>query len=217
MFQKLVILLAAASTIVVAAPTPESHDTEIPLCAPELYCKGAKDTNPDNLCGDWRLGPAQLPDPNVFNVTAGYNPFPGLCPSAFLFSWYNDTAPRPGFIYPQQDGFLIYKNNQTDKTTLILDVGLEIDRFGGENGTFLAPYLSPYSERALPPSNLATTDPKFPFNYHAYRVTKPLSVEAGTIAPWFGQEGGGIQYKTAQTVYQLKELGFLEEFAVQVV
>ena len=31
--------------------------------------------------------------------------------------------------------------------------------------------------------------------YHKYKVTKDLPVRKGIIQAWFGQPGGGIQYK----------------------
>lgn len=32
-------------------------------------------------------------------------------------------------------------------------------------------------------------------SYNKYEVLKELPVKQGTIAPWFGQPGGGIQYQ----------------------
>lgn len=50
----------------------------------------------------------------------------------------------------------------------------------------------------------------FPYNYHVYRVTRPLLVRAGPIAPWFGQPGQGVQYETAENVTTLVALDFLK-------
>ena len=33
-----------------------------------------------------------------------------------------------------------------------------------------------------------------PSNYHAYCVQNAFDVDAGAIAPWFGQPGRGMQY-----------------------
>ena len=46
-----------------------------------------------------------------------------------------------------------------------------------------------YSSRA------ADFDPAFTCNYHLYRVVKPFNVEAGPIAPGFGQRGLGLQFQ----------------------
>jgi hypothetical protein len=58
-----------------------------------------------------------------------------------------------------------------------LPVGLLMDRFGSEYGTFLAPADSPYSQRSLPPQNLDTpeTSPTYPYNYHVYKVKDFIS------------------------------------------
>src|SRR6185312_14650352 len=72
--------------------------------------------------------------------------------------------------------------------------GQDIDRYGSEYGSFLAPEFSPYFSRAIPPSNLDSTPPAG-CNYHDYRVLKPFAVDAGPVAPWFAQPGLGLQYQ----------------------
>ena len=48
--------------------------------------------------------------------------------------------------------------------------------------------------------------------YHVYRVIKPIeNVEAGRIAPAFGEWGGGIQDHLPTNVKKLIENGYLEE------
>jgi hypothetical protein len=71
-----------------------------------------------------------------------------------------------------------------------------LDRFGAETGTFLAPALTAYGKRALPPMNLDTFNAAAHYNYHLYKVVRPFTVDAGPIAPWFGQMGKGLQYVT---------------------
>jgi hypothetical protein len=48
-------------------------------------------------------------------------------------------------------------------------------------------------------------------NYHVYKVIKPLPVSSGKATKWFGETGGGRQYKTAHTVKWLLENGYLAE------
>jgi Tuberculosis necrotizing toxin len=71
--------------------------------------------------------------------------------------------------------------------------GLVVDLFGQESGTRLFPEGTPFKQRSLPPSVLTTTDRRYPFNYHRYRIAKPFRVRAGIVPPAFGQPGGGIQ------------------------
>jgi hypothetical protein len=42
-------------------------------------------------------------------------------------------------------------------------------------------------------------------------VLKPLPVQAGTVAPAFGQLGMGTQHRTGMTLDELVEQGFLRE------
>ena len=51
-----------------------------------------------------------------------------------------------------------------------------------------------------------------PNAYHVYRVIKPIeNVEAGRIAPAFGEWGGGIQYRLPSNIDKLIKNGYLEE------
>ena len=61
---------------------------------------------------------------------------------------------------------------------------MRLDRFGSEYGAFLSPAGAPYSQRALPPSNLdtPTSDLSYPYNYHVYEVVQPFTVLSGPIA-----------------------------------
>ncbi|GLY92147.1 TNT domain-containing protein [Actinoallomurus iriomotensis] len=80
-------------------------------------------------------------------------------------------------------------------TPYMLDTGLVVDQFGQESGTYLYPDGMPFPQRSLPPSVLATSDPRFPNNYHRYQVAQPFRVRAGIVAPAFEQPGGGVQFR----------------------
>lgn len=72
--------------------------------------------------------------------------------------------------------------------------GTILDRVGHPGGKWLAPEGADYGERALPPSSLEK-------DYYRYRVNadNPLppgwTIEESRVAPWFGQPGGGLQYR----------------------
>ena len=85
--------------------------------------------------------------------------------------------------------------------------GTIVDRFGYPGGSYISPYGTPYTSRALAPDSLDKP-------YYVYRVLKPFPVEAGTIAPWFNMPGGGIQYKLTQSVQWYKDMGYLEEIII---
>ncbi|MDO6409913.1 glycohydrolase toxin TNT-related protein [Pantoea phytobeneficialis] len=92
------------------------------------------------------------------------------------------------------------------KTTI--PVGTTLDRYGDSNGSFLAPKDTPYEQCALAPGSQAN-------GYHEYEVIKPLPAIQGTIAPAFGQVGGGTQILPNMTervnVQWLIDNGYLKE------
>lgn len=101
--------------------------------------------------------------------------------------YYNQTTGEP--IWPGQngdpniDGFLNGKYEDTK-----LRPGEQIDRYGGNNGTFFGDEGTSIPERAM--------DPNSDFSkYNKYVVAREMPVRKGKIAPWFDQPGGGIQYQ----------------------
>jgi hypothetical protein len=96
-------------------------------------------------------------------------------------------APRTGTAlqtyWPPNRGFL--ETPVTEK----LGVGTRIDRYGDDTGTFFAPQGTPYWMRSLP-AWIADTKP-----YNVYEVIRPIEVQSGKAAPWFGQFGQGTQYE----------------------
>jgi Tuberculosis necrotizing toxin len=98
--------------------------------------------------------------------------------------------------WPPNDGCAGVESTET------LQPGTIIDRYGSENGSYFASPGTPYAARAL------SYDPaKSPYN--AYVVRKPLEVEECTTAPWFGEPGGGIQFKAAEPALRLKSEGII--------
>jgi hypothetical protein len=99
--------------------------------------------------------------------------------------------------YPPNRGFAATPVTET------LQPGTLIDRFGLERGTFVAPSGTPVPMRALPPGVADAP-------YNVYRVVKPIDVQAGKSATWFGQPGGGTQYELPSRVADLLKSGHLE-------
>ncbi|NJQ02357.1 glycohydrolase toxin TNT-related protein [Streptomyces zingiberis] len=158
--------------------------------------------------GDWRLGPKNLPQHGpLARMLRGYERLDGYTPASFLACYWNDAT--AGWWYPSPDGWVLI-NGVPLKVQVELEPGQKVDLFGSGFGNFLAPAGTPFAQRALPPSNLNTLDPAYPFGYHLYEVVEPFTVEAGPARAWFGQPGGGIQYRTAQTIPQLVTAGKLK-------
>ena len=87
---------------------------------------------------------------------------------------------------------------------LTLANGTKIDRYGSNNGGFLSPEGTPFDQRALPNNSVNS-------KFQTFVVVKPLPVNSGKIAPWFGKPGGGTQYQLKDTnVKKLIEDGYLE-------
>lgn len=101
--------------------------------------------------------------------------------------YYNQTTGEP--IWPGQngdpniDGFLNGKYEDTK-----LRPGEQIDRYGGNNGTFFGDEGTSIPEMAMAPNSDFS-------KYNKYVVAREMPVRKGKIAPWFDQPGGGIQYQ----------------------
>lgn len=95
-----------------------------------------------------------------------------------------------------------------------LPAGTKIDRYGSEWGGWLSPEGTPLTERALPLDTLATKE------YKQYVTSgNPLpagwKIESSEVASWFGEKGGGIQYRILNekgetgSVQELIRVGYL--------
>ena len=107
--------------------------------------------------------------------------------------------------YPPNDGAVSTINRTMKK-------GERFDRFGGreiggqvlDGGSYGGKVGTPYEKRALPKGS--DTRP-----YRVFEVTKDIpNVKEGKIIPWFGQEGGGIQYKLPGSIDDLIQGGFIK-------
>ena len=112
-----------------------------------------------------------------------------------------------GTKYYNQDGSPIWPENRGfdgKPSATILQPGTKVDRFGYDSGTFVSPVGTPYTNRSLP----IGTDKK---PYTVFEILKPVEVQAGKIAPWFGEKGGGIQYEFSSPISELIDLEILRK------
>ncbi|GAA2914803.1 hypothetical protein GCM10010517_81150 [Streptosporangium fragile] len=199
--------LAVAISIVAAAltgltgPAPAGASAHPPAAPPPAVTDPPAQyqvCGPPYIDNDPNLGPKYLPKTGpLAEILKGYVPLNGLRPHQFVDRYW-DTAAN-GWRYPPDYGFAHsggYINGKPIVRTVTLYVGLRLDRFGSERGSFLAPLGASYIGRALPPSNLNTFAgaPQYVCNYHAYEVVKEFKVDAGPAAPAFQQAGRGTQY-----------------------
>ena len=151
-----------------------------------------------------KYAPAMIDDVAAFENAAAQNAAEINLPEDALIVRDTKYLDESGHVdypkYAPDNGFVAgTKHIET------LDVGALIDRYGGPGGDFTAPKGTPYKMRSLPYYKNQNV-------YHVYRVIKPIeNVEAGRIAPAFGERGGGIQYRLPTNIKELTENGYLEE------
>ena len=207
----LALVLAAAGLAAAAVPASASAAVRAAVSTGAASTAGTSVTsaaNPTDSCssdffdGDPRLGPNTLPEwgPVGFELL-GYRRTGNLAASQFLATYYNPAANggSGGWNYPPDNGYVIAPNGQPLEFHLTLPPGTDMDRFGSEYGSFLAPAGLPYAARSIPPQSL-DSNPAATCNYHDYQVLKPFTVDAGPIAAWFAQPGGGLQYQLDSTL-----------------
>ena len=103
-------------------------------------------------------------------------------------------------IYPLNDGFV----GEPEKVTLKAESML-VDRYGSGKGYYLSSKEVTFKERALP----RTTKRE---EYTIFDVKKDIQdVLSGVAAAWFGEPGGGVQYKLSTRIDILVREGYLEE------
>ena len=102
-------------------------------------------------------------------------------------------------IYPPNNGAV----GKEEKTTL--PKGMIISRYGNNYGRYVSPDGTTIEERAL------AKDARIQNELHRFELAKDVECIKGAIAPWFGQAGGGIQYKFSKTIDQLIKEGVLIE------
>jgi hypothetical protein len=101
--------------------------------------------------------------------------------------------------YPSGNGFI----GTTSQVTLTR--GMRIDRFGGSPySQYFSPMGTPMQARSLP--GVTATQP-----LRTFEVLAPLEVEAGRVAPWFGQLGLGMQYRSPATLGELLQNQLIRE------
>ena len=128
-------------------------------------------------------------------------------PDTDYYLRYKDILDNPKF-FDQLTGDVIYHPDygflNGNYNIDALNIGAIIDRYGSESGNYLSPIGTSYEARALPP---------FMENakYTQYEVVVPFDAKQGYTAPWFGQEGLGIQYHTDYSVSDLLKLEWIKE------
>ncbi|GAA0656766.1 hypothetical protein GCM10010193_04190 [Kitasatospora atroaurantiaca] len=203
MKRKTLSVLAAAVLAVpaIALSVPPASAQAAPPAAVAADAPVADEPEADPNCfdGDCKLGPAKLPTTGKLGeLVKDYQRFGGLSSKDFLRTYWDPAAGSRGrWKYPSNNGFKVGEDGRTllDKKDVEVEVNTALDRFGSEEGAYLALAGTPYAKRAMPPQGLVE-----PVVYHDYVVKKPFKVYRGTTAPYFNQPGDGTQFQLDHTL-----------------
>ncbi|NKQ59334.1 TNT domain-containing protein [Amycolatopsis sp. K13G38] len=102
----------------------------------------------------------------------------------------------PGERYPEGG----HERGEPD----LLAEGTMLDRFGDIGGRVFAPLGTSFAQRSLPPSAKDA-------GYRRYQVLCELPMWSAVSAPWFGQPGGGVRYRSVYSADELVTMGYLED------
>jgi len=152
--------------------------------------------------GSRRTLDEQLADPHVHPdnagiVEPGYDPYGGEGPEAFRANHYDEAGGWDGdgdWKWPPNDG-AVDGSREFLPPDQLGDMGT-IDRIGGDGGAYFSPNDTPFGQRALPPDRLNFGRRRFDLDpANPALQDGSVRIERSTIAPAFGQAGGGIQYR----------------------
>ena len=108
----------------------------------------------------------------------------------------NNMGHNSGY-FPANDGFATISQ-------VTLQPGQYLQRIGGEGGFYASPYYTDPFSLSLPYDKLNQMN-----NISIYEVMNPITVNAGPAVPYFGQYGGGMQYRFGETIAKLIAEGIL--------
>ena len=112
-------------------------------------------------------------------------------------TWVDDVSGN--FIYPLDNGFKGMSNTGS------LMEGFTFGRYGPNSGNFAAPIGTAPTKLSLAPGTVLKP-------YSKYEVIKQIdNVMMGKIAPWFDEQGGGIQYMFDKSVQELLNGEFIKK------
>lgn len=110
--------------------------------------------------------------------------------------FYSDDG-KP--IYPPNNGAI----GKEEKT--LLPKGTVISRYGGNAGKYASPEGTAMEARALSKQTREQND------LHTFVLEKDVECLQSEVAPWFGQEGRGVQYRLQSTIESMLKRGELSE------
>lgn len=193
-------------------PVPESDDCGVARFAPHDHPR-SDEIDPGHALTVLRGGgrypappPAEvLPCPPA-ELTDAYDPLGGLTESEWNHRYLVRDGERPEYAWPTPEQYP--EGCHEPGEAVVLEEGTILDRFGTAYGRVFAADGTGFPRRGLPPAHLDS-------GYRRYRVLRELPVWRAVSAPWFGQPGGGVRYRTMYSAAELVALGYLADITFE--
>ncbi|NIJ14027.1 hypothetical protein FHU38_004371 [Saccharomonospora amisosensis] len=142
-----------------------------------------------------------LPCPPA-TLSEGHDPLGGMDEREWDRRYVVHAGQRAEFAWPPGERYPEGGCEPGEPVLLAPDTVL--DRFGTALGRVFAEDGTPFARRSLPPALLEA-------GYRRYRVLRELPMWRALSAPWFGQPGGGVRYRSVYSAAELVTLGYLAD------
>lgn len=139
-------------------------------------------------------------------VSQGHDRLGGMAEREWDHRYLVSTAERREFAWPPGERYP--EGGCEPGEPVLLEPDTLLDRFGTALGRVFAGDGTPFAERSLPPALLEA-------GYRRYRVLRELPVWRAVSAPWFGQPGGGLRYRSVYSAAELVTLGYLADITFE--
>ncbi|WP_154663754.1 TNT domain-containing protein, partial [Saccharomonospora iraqiensis] len=160
-------------------------------------------------CGDTRRPappPVDVLPPPPAALFVDHDPLGGRHERDWDAQYLTADGDPPGYVWPPPGRYP--EGGCEPGEPVVLAEGTLIDRFGTAHGRVFAPDGTPFAHRSLPPAHRDA-------GYRRYRVLRDLPVWRAVSAPWFGQPGGGVRYRTVYSAAELVTLGRLADITFE--
>ncbi len=140
------------------------------------------------------------------DLTEGHDPLGEVSELEWDRRYLVRDGERPEYAWPPPERFP--EGCHEPGEPVLLEEGTVLDRFGTAHGRVFSADGTRFAQRSLPPSYLGS-------GYRRYRVVRRLPAWKAVSAPWFGQPGGGVRYRTVYSAAELVVLGHLADITFE--
>jgi hypothetical protein len=152
------------------------------------------------------MPPTEVLPPVPSELLDEYEPFGELSEAEWRKRYLVRDGERPEYAWPPRENWP--EGGHEPGEPVVLEEGTVLDRFGDANGRVFAEDGTVFARRSLPPSHRQ-------YGYRRYRVVRSVPAWKAISAPWFGQPGGGVRYRTVYSAAELVVLGHLADITFE--